>query len=61
MLSEAVYLKQFSKNRLAAMSREQVEDALALAKQPVIEFEEYEKELRRRDHEVDPNPPHLEI
>ena len=51
MLSEAVYLKQFSKNRLAAMSQEQVESALAWAKQRVIEFEEYEKEVRRRDKE----------
>ncbi len=51
MLSEEVYLQQFSKEWLAAMSQEQLEDALAWAKQRVIEFEEAEKELRRRDEE----------
>ena len=52
MLSEEVYLSRFSKDRLAAMSQKQVEDALARAKQRVVEFEEYEKsygaEMRRR-------------
>ena len=33
MLSEEVYLGQFSKDRLAAMSQEQVEQALAWAKE----------------------------
>ena len=51
MLSEAVYLKQFSKDRLAAMSQEQLEQALARAQQRIIEFEEHEKQLRRRDKE----------
>jgi hypothetical protein len=51
MLSEEVYLGQFGKDRLAAMSQEQLEQALAWAKQRVIEFEEHEKELRRRDEE----------
>ena len=51
MLSEEVYLGQFGKDRLAAMSQEQLEQALARAKQRVTEFEEYEKELRRRDEE----------
>jgi hypothetical protein len=51
MLSEEVYLGQFGKHRLAAMSQEQLEQALARAKQRVIEFEEYEKELQRRDEE----------
>jgi hypothetical protein len=51
MLSEEVYLGQFSKDRLAAMSQEQVEQALAWAKERVIEFEKDEKELRRRDEE----------
>ena len=51
MLSEEVYLGQFGKDRLAAMSQEQLEQALAWAKERVIEFEEAEKELRRRDEE----------
>ena len=52
MLSEEVYLSHFSKDRLAAMSQEQVEQALVRANQRVIEFEEYEKERRRRDAEA---------
>jgi hypothetical protein len=51
MLSEEVYLGQFGKDRLAAMSQEQVEQALAWAKEGVIEFEKAEKERRRRDEE----------
>jgi Protein of unknown function (DUF4239) len=61
ILSQEVYLGQFGKDRLAAMSQEQLEQALAWAKQRVVEFEESEKEIRRRDEEVDPNPPPLEI
>jgi hypothetical protein len=49
MLSEEVYLGQFGKDKLVAMSQEQLEHALARAKQRVNEFEESEKELRRRD------------
>jgi hypothetical protein len=49
MLSEEVYLGQFGKDRLAAMSQEQLEQVLARAKQRVTEFEESEKEIRRRD------------
>jgi hypothetical protein len=49
MLSEEVYLGQFGKDKLAAMSQEQLEQALARAKQRVNEFEESEKELLRRD------------
>jgi hypothetical protein len=51
ILSEEVYLGQFGKDRLAAMSQEQLEQALAWAKQRVVEFEESEKEIRRRDEE----------
>ena len=51
MLSEEVYLGQFGKDRLAAMSQEQLEQALARAKQRAIEFEETEKERLRRDEE----------
>jgi hypothetical protein len=51
MLSEEVYLERFSRDWLAAMSQEQLEDALARAKQRVGEFEEAERELRRRDEE----------
>ena len=51
MLSEEVYLGQFDKDRLAAMSQEQVEQALEWAKKRVVEFEEAERERRRRDEE----------
>jgi hypothetical protein len=51
MLSEEVYLGQFGKDTLAAMSQEQLKQALASAKQRVIEFEEAERERRRRDEE----------
>ena len=51
MLSEEVYLGQFGKDRLAAMSQEQLEDVLARAKQRVIEFEEAEKERERQFRE----------
>jgi hypothetical protein len=51
MLSEEVYLGQFGKDRLAAMSPEQLEQALARAKLRVVEFKEYEKERQRRDEE----------
>jgi hypothetical protein len=51
MLSEEVYLGQFGKDRLAAMSQEQLEQALARAKQRVIEFQEYEKEVERQFRE----------
>jgi hypothetical protein len=51
MLSEEVYLGQFGKDRLAAMSQEQLEQALAWAKERLIEFEKAEKERRRRDEE----------
>ena len=46
-LSEEVYLGQFGKDRLAAISQEQLERALARAKQQVVEFEEAEKERER--------------
>ena len=45
MLSEEVYLGQFGKDGLAAMSQEQLEQALAWAKQRVVEFEEAENRL----------------
>lgn len=51
MLSEEVYLERFSKDWLAAMSQEQFEDALAWAKQRVIEFDEAEKERERQFRE----------
>ncbi len=51
MLSEEVYLGQFGKDRLAAMSQEQLERALAFAKERVVEFEEAEKERERWDRE----------
>src|SRR5260370_4595556 len=51
MLSEEVYLERFSKDWLAAMSQEQLEDALAWAKQRVIEFDEAEKERERQFRE----------
>ena len=51
MLSEEVYLGQFGKDRLAAMSQEQLEQALARAKQQVVEFEEAEKERERQFRE----------
>jgi hypothetical protein len=51
MLSEEVYLERFSKDWLAAMSQEQLEEALAWAKQRVIEFEEAEKERDRQFRE----------
>ncbi len=51
MLSEEVYLGQFGKDRLAAMSQEQLEQALAWAKERVIEFEEAEKERERQFRE----------
>jgi hypothetical protein len=51
MLSEEVYLGQFGKDRLAAMSQEQLEQALVRAKQQVVEFEEAEKERERQFRE----------
>lgn len=51
MLSEEVYLQHFNTGRLAAMSQEQLEQALARAKQRVIEFQEYEKEVERQFRE----------
>jgi hypothetical protein len=51
MLSEEVYLSRFGKDRLAAMSDEQLEQALAGANQRVIEFKEYEKEVERQFRE----------
>lgn len=53
MLSEEVYLRQFGQSKLAAMGQEQLEQALARAKQRVLEFEEYEKELRRSEVRFD--------
>jgi hypothetical protein len=47
MLSEEVYLGRFDKDRLAAMSQEQVEQALSGAKERVIEFEAAERERER--------------
>jgi hypothetical protein len=51
MLSEEVYLSRFGQSRLAAMSQEQLEQALARAKERVIEFKEYEKEVERQFRE----------
>ena len=47
MLSEQFYLQPFGADRLAAMSQEQLEQALAWAKQRVIEFGTAQKERER--------------
>jgi hypothetical protein len=51
MLSEERYLQRFGQDRLAAMTQEQLERALAAAKQRVVEFEEAEERRLRLEEE----------
>ncbi|SRR5258707_2898512 len=48
MLSELVWLQGFGKDRLAAMSVEELESCLASARREIAEYEERERENERR-------------